>query len=204
MIILIALAIFSIIIHEVSHGAAAYVLGDNTAKRHGRLTLNPIPHIDLLGTIILPGALFSLSILTSKPLFIFGWAKPVPINPYNLRKPKRDIALVGLAGPLSNFIIAIICSAVAASVNISYIKILFNNLGIINLILFTFNIIPIPPLDGSRILTGLLPKNWAIKYNSLEPWGIFILLSIFLLDPIRQVIFLTAAIIGSLIGINFF
>ena len=204
MLLLIILAIFSIIIHEVSHGAMAYVLGDDTAQNQGRLTLNPIPHIDLLGTIILPGALFSLSILTAKPLFIFGWAKPVPINPYKLKKPKRDIALVGIAGPLSNLGIAVICGIIAANVNTYYLKSLFNNLGAINIILFTFNMLPVPPLDGSRLITGLLPRNLAIKYSRLEPWGFSILLVCILLDPIRQVIFLTAAIIGSFLGISFF
>ncbi|OGS45640.1 MAG: hypothetical protein A2539_07135 [Elusimicrobia bacterium RIFOXYD2_FULL_34_15] len=190
MILAIPLLFFAVVIHEISHGWMAYLNGDDTAKLSGRLTLNPIPHIDLVGTIILP----LLLIIIRAPVLI-GWAKPVPINPYKLNNPTNDMAKVALAGPGSNFSVAIISALIIwlfkipgldpyLAINSLIIKLMYINVQI-NLILAVFNLVPIPPLDGSRIVSAFLPSNLAYKYNQLERYGIFIiflLLSFGLLD----------------------
>ena len=172
--------IFAITVHEVAHGWVAKKYGDNTASALGRLTLNPIKHIDLLGTIILPGIL-----LVTGTGFIFGWAKPVPVDPRNFKNPLRDMAIVALAGPVSNLLMAVAWALVtrlgvtigAGAEAISLPLIYTGVAGIsINLVLALLNLLPIPPLDGSRILTGLLPSYWAWQYNRLEKYGFIILL----------------------------
>jgi Zn-dependent protease len=172
--------IFAITVHEVAHGWVAKKYGDNTASALGRLTLNPIKHIDLLGTIILPGLL-----LITGTSFIFGWAKPVPVDPRYFKNPRRDMAIVALAGPVANLLMAIGWALVARlgvmiythteAIALPLIK--SGEAGIsINLILALVNLLPIPPLDGSRILTGVLPHYWAWQYNRLERFGFIILL----------------------------
>ena len=179
-ILAIPLLFFAVVIHECCHGWIAYLNGDDTAKSAGRLTLNPIPHIDLVGTIILPVTL----ILIHSP-YLFGWAKPVPINPYRLNDPVKDMAKVGLAGPASNFALAVLSALIiwlfkitgidpTTSVNSLIIKLLYMNVQI-NLVLGVFNLVPIPPLDGSRILSAFLPPHMAYRYNMLERYGIFII-----------------------------
>lgn len=172
--------LFSLTIHEYAHALAAWKLGDDTAKRMGRLSLNPLVHLDLLGTVL---------------LFIvhFGWAKPVPVDPRNFRNPKKDMLLVALAGPVSN----VLTAAVAAVA----LKIVFENFGaaavlsssglstavrllvwfiFIGVVLAVFNMIPLPPLDGSRVLYGLLPDGLARRYMTVERYGIFILFAVFI------------------------
>ena len=177
-IILIPVILFSLTIHEYAHALVAYRLGDDTAKRQGRLSLNPLVHLDLLGTLL---------------LFIvhFGWAKPVPVDPRNFRNPKKDMLLVALAGPVSN-----ILTAIAAAV---ILKAVFENFAAIppgsgvdvavrmlvwfiyiGIVLAVFNMIPVPPLDGSRVLYGLLPDSLAYRYAKFETYGIFILFAFFL------------------------
>ena len=182
--------VFAVVIHEISHGWVAYLNGDDTAKMSGRLTLNPIPHIDLVGTIILP----LLLIIIRAPVLI-GWAKPVPVNPYRLNNPTKDMAKVAFAGPGSNFSIAVLSALIIWLFKISnldpylfinslIIKLLYINIQI-NLILGVFNLVPVPPLDGSRIVSAFLPPDIAYKYNQLERYGIFIIflmLSFGLLD----------------------
>lgn len=190
----IAILIFSVVIHEVSHGYAALSLGDRTAQDAGRLTLNPLKHLDPFGSIILPAVFYLLG------GFIFGWAKPVPYNPYNLRNPLgkfgagRNLgpALVGLAGPAANIALAVVFSLLIRLVpyfagNLSGIFV-FNFLTIastvvlINLILAFFNLVPIPPLDGSKILFAFLPYQWRGMQFFLEQYGfIFLLIFIFFL-----------------------
>jgi Zn-dependent protease len=180
--------LFCITIHEFMHGYVADKYGDDTARMMGRLTLNPLAHIDLVGTIILP----LLSALTHLPMF--GWAKPVPVNPYRLNNPKKDMIWVGLAGPASNLMLAIfagIClwllRTYAPKQILSFTYPLFQFLLVINVVLLVFNLIPVPPLDGSRIVSGLLPPELAYKYESITPYGFIIiifLLSSNILSPI--------------------
>lgn len=174
--------IFSVVIHEVSHGYAAKAQGDNTAEYMGRLTLNPLTHLDPFGSVILPFSLYILSQLSGGPMIIFGWAKPVPFNPFNLRNLRWGPALVGLAGPASNIAIAAFfgfAAQIMARLGF-YSGSLFELLAVvifINLLLGLFNLVPIPPLDGSKILFAILPDRMSGLKLSLEQYGWFILLA---------------------------
>jgi len=174
----IAVLIMSVVIHEVSHGYTAYALGDSTAKDAGRMSLNPFRHLDLFGSFIIPAITYLLG------GFIFGWAKPVPYNPYNLRNQKWGPALVGAAGPLSNFLVAVVFGlfirygSTFAFLPASFFQIA-TLLVFINLILGIFNLVPIPPLDGSKILFSVFPYDWRNIETFLEQFG-FIILLIFL------------------------
>ena len=165
-IIALIILIYSAILHEVAHGYVAEKLGDPTARLMGRLTLNPIPHIDPWMSIALP----LLLILSGSPV-IFGAAKPVPIDPFNLREGRKDIAIVSLAGPLANISIAIIAAVLFRILNIDILKIIVT----LNLLLAIFNLLPIPPLDGSKIFALLLPEKDANAYLSLSTIGMFII-----------------------------
>jgi len=193
----------AVVLHEYAHGWVANYYGDDTARSEGRLTLNPLPHIDRFGTIIVP-----LLCLLAPGGFLFGWAKPVPVNPRRLRNPRKDMALVAVAGPAMNFVLAII-SGILLSLLLSIDPTLEANwppqpdveprrdlLGmfllpliamslfsiIINTLLFAFNLLPIPPLDGGRILTSLLPYRSALVLSRMEPYGMLIILGLFFLD----------------------
>ncbi len=182
MIFSIMLFFLAVVIHEFAHGWMAYKLGDPTAKHSGRLTLNPIAHIDPMGTIILPLFL----IMTGSPI-LFGWAKPVPVNFRALHNPKKDMIWVGLAGPGANIILAIIISLI---IKLKVIFIPFQILEYfmaLNLVLAIFNLIPIPPLDGSRVIMGLLPAKLAYQYIQLERFG-FIIIVIMLYLGLFQII----------------
>jgi len=164
---------FSIVLHEVAHGLMAERHGDPTARMMGRITLNPIAHIDPVGTILLP----LIMIVFGSP-FIFGWAKPVPINPRNLNNPKRDMMWIALAGPATNFVLSLFLALVfRVLVRPGTIAetILFYGVTI-NLVLGFINLIPIPPLDGSRILSGLLPDRYNFRLAQLERYGFIILI----------------------------
>ncbi|MDD3778202.1 MAG: site-2 protease family protein [Patescibacteria group bacterium] len=170
--------IFSAIIHEYMHGFIAYQLGDDTAQRAGRLTINPLAHLEWFGSFILP-----LIMLLSGMGFVIGWAKPVPYNPYNLRDKKWGEAKVALAGPLANFVVAILFGLVLRFV--PFLGLNFANLIAlviyINLLLMVFNLLPIPPLDGSKILAAFLSPARKIKYYSYGSFGMILVIFIVML-----------------------
>ena len=168
----------AITLHEAAHGYTAYRLGDATAYLQGRVSLNPIRHIDLLGTIIIP-----LVLLATGSSFIFGYAKPVPVNFSQLRQVRRDTILVALAGPFSNLVMAFIWSLLKLTLllsmpgNIFLLKMV--NAGIVvNLVLFAFNLFPLPPMDGGRIMLSLLPPQMAYQFAKVERYGFFILMGL--------------------------
>ena len=209
---LIAVAIlptlFAITVHEVAHGWVAKRLGDPTAARLGRLTLNPLKHIDLVGTVLVP------VILIVTLGMAIGWAKPVPVTWENLRKPKRDMALVAAAGPLSNLLMAIAwgllakistllpAGAAPAAEPLVYMAVF----GImINVLLMVFNLLPLPPLDGGRVAVGLLPGPWAWRLSRVEPYGFFIIIALlltgalwFIIDPLRMAV---QRFVATLVGL---
>lgn len=173
--------LLAITVHETAHGLIASYFGDKTAKMLGRLTLNPIKHIDPVGTILIPGLM-----LLMPGSFVFGWAKPVPVNARNLRRPKQDMGLVAAAGPVSNLLMAIGWAIVirfallAGTDNWFSLPLLFMGVaGIyINTILMVLNLLPLPPLDGGRVLTGLLPGKSAMVFSRIEPYGMWILIAL--------------------------
>ena len=177
--------IFAITVHETAHGWIASVLGDHSAKMMGRLTLNPIKHIDLVGTIIVPAFLYFTS------GFIFGWAKPVPVNFNALRSPRRDMLWVAVAGPASNFIMALLWLGVVFIAIDTGSQFLADmaQVGIqINLLLAVLNLLPLPPLDGGRVMSSLLPPKLSYQYDQLEPYGLFILLGLLFLGIFQTLI----------------
>jgi len=187
--LLIVPVLFSISVHEVCHGYAAYLFGDPTAKLAGRLTLNPIKHIDIIGLLVL--------FITQ----MIGWAKPVPVDPRYFKNPRKDMMWVALAGPASNMVIAIISAfilkAFGGILGGSYlypIVYMLNIMVMINVGLAIFNLIPIPPLDGGRIIVGLLPQDLAYTWARIEPYGFIILLVLIFTRVINVVLF--PAIIG--------
>ncbi|HVT01080.1 MAG TPA: site-2 protease family protein [Patescibacteria group bacterium] len=171
--------VISAILHEIMHGVVADKLGDPTARVMGRLTLNPIPHIDPVMSILVP----ALLVMSGSPV-IFGAAKPVPVNPIHFKDPKKDMALVSLAGPLTNLFIAIVASQIIRFIPLGYpLTTLFYTIVLYNLMLGFINLIPIPPLDGSKVLAAFLPNELALSYLSIDRIGIFILFAL-LLFPI--------------------
>ena len=193
-----AIFLFAIIIHEISHGWVAYKLGDPTAKYAGRLTLNPMAHIDPFGMILLPLILTMMG----SPV-IFGWAKPVPVNFWNLKNPRRDMIWVGLAGPIANIILAFALS-LFLKININLPALIFNILiaGIyVNLVLAVFNLIPIPPLDGSRVVVGLLPRELAVRYIRLERFGIPLIFLLMFMGLFNYLIRPIVQILANLLGV---
>lgn len=182
--------LLAITLHEYAHGWAANKLGDSTAKMLGRLTANPIKHIDPVGTILIPGML----LLTSAP-FLFGYAKPIPVNTRNLKNIRKDMALIAIAGPLAN-----LCMAFAWGLAL----LLVNGIGdpaiakgiwqmsingvLINVVLMVLNLLPLPPLDGGRVLAGIVPRNIANTLDNIEPYGFFILLGLMIMGVLSSIL----------------
>ena len=186
--------IMSVVVHEVAHGYTAYLLGDNTARQSGRLTLNPLKHLDPFGSVILP-----LLLVFMNAGFVIGWAKPVPYNPANLRNEKKGTFLVAIAGIIANLILVIFFgllirfapSLFGNTLDSSFYKIT-SIIVVLNLVLVIFNLIPIPPLDGSKILFSFIPYKYRYIENFLEKWGMFLLLFfiIFLWIKVSPIIFI--------------
>ncbi len=191
--------LFAITLHEAAHGWVASKLGDKTALMMGRVTLNPIKHIDWFGTVILP----IVMLVVTKFTFAFGWAKPVPVTWQNLKNPRRDMAFVAIAGPGANLLMALFWAAIAkiaivwgkdasSHAAIETVKFFYTAglFGIsINIILMILNLIPIPPLDGSRIVSSILPPRIAHQYEKIEPYGIWILLALLVFGILGRVLY---------------
>lgn len=200
--------LFAIIVHEVAHGWVAKQLGDHTADMLGRLTLNPIKHIDPVGTLLVP------IIMVATLGIAFGWAKPVPIDYRNLRNPRRDMVLVAAAGPASNLLMAFAWALIAkialllptSMLPVSQPLIYMGSIGIlINVLLMVFNLIPLPPLDGGRVAVGLLPTRLSYLLSKLEPYGLLIILALFATGFLSKIIWpaisLVSGAIQALIGL---
>lgn len=200
--ILIACIFSSMVCHEYAHGWVAWKLGDPTAKAAGRLTLNPLKHIDLFGTVILPLLLLTLRFL-GLDIFVFGWAKPVPVNFLRLNNPKRDMMWVGLAGPAVNIVLG---TALIPLIYLEFLPWAIREIVavfiVINFIFAVFNLIPIPPLDGSRFVMGLLPRKLAVSYAKLERYGMLIIVVLLYFGLLGKIVLPVIGFIGNLLGVK--
>jgi len=190
----------AVIMHEVAHGWIAEKCGDPTARIMGRITLNPLAHIDPIGSILLP-----LTLIFMGSPFLIGWARPVPVNFAALRSPKRDMIWVSIAGPGTNFILAIVASLLLKSGLVNYGSLLYlflQRFAVINIVLAVFNLVPIPPLDGSRIVAGLLPDNLAFAYTRIEPLGFLLVIILYFSGILFRLIIPVIVVLIRLLGVN--
>ena len=190
--------LFAITVHEAAHGYAARHYGDHTAERLGRITLNPLKHIDPVGTILMPLVLY----IATSGAFLFGYAKPVPVNFGNLRNPKRDMVWVALAGPASNFFQAVgwkllLIVLVVSGVEEPFFVEMAQGGVLVNLVMWAFNLFPLPPLDGGRILVGLLPYKQAHQVSRIEPYGFFIVMALVLAGVVTSIWLLPLMQLGN-------
>lgn len=199
--------LFAVTLHEAAHGYVAKLLGDTTAQMLGRLSLNPLRHVDPIGTVAVPLALLALSSAIGGG-FIFGWAKPVPVNFNNLKHPRRDMAVVAFAGPMANFAMALAWASlmkiglVLANTGNSFAEplTLMGEAGImINITLMLLNLLPLPPLDGGRVLSGLLPSTWADHFDRIEPYGLFILVGLLMTHVLYMILMPIYAVVTDFI-----
>ena len=198
---IVPILLFSVVVHEYAHGYVANLWGDPTAAVLGRLTLNPLPHIDPFGSILVPALL-----LLSQSGFLFGWAKPVPVNPDNFRDRKWGDVTVSLAGPASNVLLALLFTALWIVARQAFgadpvTERIFETGMIINLFLAAFNLLPIPPLDGSHVLYNFLPQPLAYNYMSLARYGLLILMLMLLLPPLRAILSLVFVPVSFAAGV---
>ncbi|RKY41527.1 MAG: site-2 protease family protein [Candidatus Makaraimicrobium thalassicum] len=199
MLIPIIVFIIAIVVHELAHGYVAYLLGDTTARDAGRLTFNPFAHADPVGTVILP-----LLLVAMRSPVVFGWAKPVPVNPYNFRNPKEGMLLTSLAGPAANFILAAVFAVpfkmgLFPPYSVPWTFLLTG--VIISLVLGVFNLIPVPPLDGANIIASILPDELAKRFMRLQRYGFIILIALLYLGLFDKVILpLVGALTRMLVG----
>ena len=199
--------LFAITVHEVAHGWVARRLGDPTAYMMGRLTLNPIKHIDPVGTVAVPLMLIVLGSMTGNP-FVFGWAKPVPVTWENLRHPKRDMALVAAAGPGANLAMALLWAllmklGILLGEEVAWVALPLLYMGFagitINLVLMVLNLLPLPPLDGGRVVAGLLPGRLAYQFSRIEPYGLVILLGLLFMGWLGYLLWPPVSLLQGLI-----
>lgn len=197
--------LFAITLHEAAHAYAAKYFGDSTAYQLGRMSLNPIRHIDPFGTILIPVLLY----FATGGAFLFGYAKPVPIDFGRLRKPKRDMAWVALAGPAANFLMALLWMIFSILLGVTRVdEVFFARMAeagvLVNLVMFAFNLFPIPPLDGGRILTSILPHKYAYKFAQIEPYGFFVVMALVMLKVLHfwlmPVMFVTISALRLLVS----